>query len=68
VICDQSVLLTGFYQAKGYPDKLRRVKYYDTEHDKTLVFLTNNFTLPALTIADFSGFQPARERLAHPSR
>jgi len=52
VICDQSVLLTGFYQAKHYPDKLRRVKYYDTEHDKTLVFLTNNFTLPALTIAE----------------
>lgn len=52
VICDQSVLLTGFYQAKGYPDKLRRVKYYDAEHDKTLVFLTNNFTLPALTIAE----------------
>ena len=52
MICDQSVLLTGFYQAKSYPDKLRRVKYYDTEHDKTLVFLTNNFTLPALTIAE----------------
>jgi len=52
VICDQSVLLTGFYQAKGYPDKLRRVKYYDAENDKTLVFLTNNFTLPALTIAE----------------
>lgn len=52
VICDQSVLLTGFYQAKGYPEKLRRVKYYDAEHDKTLVFLTNNFTLPALTIAE----------------
>jgi len=52
VVCDQSVLLTGFYQAKGYPDKLRRVKYYDAENDKTLVFLTNNFTLPALTIAE----------------
>jgi len=52
VVCDQSVLLTGFYQVRGYPDKLRRVKYYDAEHDKTLVFLTNNFTLPALTIAE----------------
>jgi transposase len=51
LICDQSVMLTGFYQAKGYPDKLRRVKYYDAETDKTLVFLTNNFTLPPLTIA-----------------
>lgn len=52
LICDQSVLLTGFYQAKDYPDKLRRVKYYDAETDKTLVFLTNNFELPALTIAE----------------
>lgn len=52
VICDQTVLLTGFYQAKYYPEKLRRVKYYDATTDKTLVFLTNNFTQPALTIAD----------------
>jgi hypothetical protein len=52
LLCDQSVLLTGFYQAKDYPDKLRRVKYYDKETDKTLVFLTNNFTLPAMTIAE----------------
>lgn len=52
LICDQSVMLTGFYQAKDYPDKLRRVKYHDAETDKTLVFLTNNFTLPAATIAD----------------
>jgi hypothetical protein len=52
LLCDQSVLLTGFYQAKNYPDKLRRVKYHDKETDKTLVFLTNNFTLPAMTIAE----------------
>jgi Domain of unknown function (DUF4372)/Transposase DDE domain len=52
LICDQSVLLTGFYQAKHYPEKLRRVKYYDAETDKTLVFLTNNFALPAMTIAE----------------
>ena len=52
LICDQSVMLTGFYQAKDYPDKLRRVKYYDAEIDKILVFLTNNFILPAKTIAD----------------
>jgi len=52
LICDQSVMLTGFYQAKDYPDKLRRIKYYEAETDKTLVFLTNNFTLPAMTIAD----------------
>jgi IS4 transposase len=52
VICDQSVLLTGFYSAKHYPEKLRRVKYYDAVNDRTLVFLTNNFALPALTIAE----------------
>jgi hypothetical protein len=52
VICDQSIMLTSFYPAKNYPEKLRRVKYYDAENDKTLVFLTNNFTLPAKTIAD----------------
>jgi len=40
LICDQTLLLTGFYQAKDYPDKLRRVKYHDIETDKTLVFLT----------------------------
>ena len=51
IICDQSVLLTSTRSAKVYPEKLRRVKYYDTETDKTLVFLTNNFALPALTIA-----------------
>ena len=52
LICDQSVMLTGFYQCKDYPDKLRRVKYHDAATDKTLVFLTNNFTLPAITIAE----------------
>ena len=51
IICDQSVLLTSVRSAKVYPEKLRRVKYYDAETDKTLVFLTNNFALPALTIA-----------------
>ena len=52
LICDQSVMLTGFYQVKHYPDKLRRVKYYDAKTDKILVFLTNNFSLPAMTIAE----------------
>ena len=52
VICDQTILLTGFYVAKDYPGKLRRVKYHDAETDKTLVFLTNNFTLPPLVIAE----------------
>ena len=51
LICDQTIRLTGSTSAKLYPEKLRRIKYHDTETDKTLVFLTNNFTLPALTIA-----------------
>jgi len=49
--CDQTVVLTGFYSFRDYPEKLRRIKYYDEETKKTLVFLTNNFTLPPLTIA-----------------
>lgn len=51
VQCDQIIVLTGFYPKKDYPDKLRRIRYYDAENNKTLVFLTNNFELPALTIA-----------------
>jgi len=52
LICDQSIMLTGFYQHKGYPEMMRRVKYYDAKTDKTLVFLTNNFSLPPMTIAE----------------
>lgn len=48
---DQIIMLTGFYSLKDYPNKLRRIKYYDADTDKTLIFLTNNFALPALTIA-----------------
>ena len=51
IVCDQSILLTVAKSAGDYPDKLRRVRYYDAETDKTLVFLTNNFLLPAITIA-----------------
>ncbi len=51
LICDQTGVLTGFYASQDYPDKLRRVKFHDDETDKRFVFLTNNFTLPALTIA-----------------
>ena len=50
--CDQSVLLSGFYPSQKYPDKLRRIKFYDAQTQKQFVFLTNNFTLPALTIAE----------------
>jgi len=49
--CDQTIVLTGFYSLKDYPVKLRRIKYFDSETRKTLIFLTNNFKLPALTIA-----------------
>lgn len=50
--CDQTVRLTGFYSAKDYPEKLRRIKYYDAETDKLLIFLTNNFSFPAMTITE----------------
>lgn len=49
--CDQTIVLTGFYAAKEYPDKLRRVKFFDEVNDKHLVFLTNNFQLEAASIA-----------------
>jgi hypothetical protein len=51
VICDQRVMLNGFYSAKAYPEHLRRVRFKDPLTGKTLVFLTNNTVLPALTIA-----------------
>ena len=50
VICDQRVMLNGFYSAKAYPEHLRRVRFKDPESGKTLLFLTNNTVLPALTI------------------
>ena len=49
--CDQTIVLTGTQSSKDYPIHLRRVKFYDAKHDKLLVFLTNNFELPALIIA-----------------
>ena len=52
VQCDQIILLNGFYARKDYPDKLRRIRYFDAENNKRLVFLTNNFALPAITIAE----------------
>jgi hypothetical protein len=50
LICDQVVELTLFYSHQGYPDRLRRIRFKDPETAKTLVFLTNHFALPALTI------------------
>ena len=52
VLCDQIVALEGFYTRQGYPEKLRRIKFYDSKRDKRLTFLTNQFLLPAATIAD----------------
>jgi len=49
---DQTVVLTGFYARKDYPDKLRRIKFYDAEKGRTFIFLTNQFTLPASIIAE----------------
>jgi hypothetical protein len=50
VICDQRVALNTFYAARDYPEHLRRIRFKDPESGKTLVFLTNNTALPALTI------------------
>ena len=51
IICDQRIVLDGFYVAKDYPEQLRRIRFKDPDSGKTLVFLTNNTALPALTIA-----------------
>jgi len=51
VICDQIVTLVNPVPRKGYPEKLRRIRYFDAEKNQRLVFLTNNFTLPPLMIA-----------------
>ena len=51
VICDQRIVLDGFYISQDYPEQLRRIRFKDPETGKTLVFLTNNTVLPALTIA-----------------
>ncbi len=50
IICDQTVALTGIISRKDYPEHLRRIRFKDPETGKALVFLTNNFTLPAATI------------------
>ena len=51
LLFDQTIVLNGFYSARDYPDKLRRVGFHDAERNKRLVFVTNNISLPALTIA-----------------
>lgn len=51
IICDQRIALDGFYVSQDYPEQLRRIRFKDPDTGKTLVFLTNNTALPALTIA-----------------
>jgi hypothetical protein len=52
LICDQTVISSGYYSHKGFPVPLRRIKFRDPKTGKVLIFLTNQFVLPALSIAD----------------
>lgn len=51
VLCDQTIRLNHFHAKKAFPVRLRRIKYYDAESDKTLIFLTNNFQIKATEVA-----------------
>jgi hypothetical protein len=51
IMCDQVVTLSNPVPRAGYPDKLRRIRYFDPQQQRRLIFLTNNFTLPPLTVA-----------------
>lgn len=50
--CDQTIALKSFYGKKHYPEKLRRIKYFDKETNRSYVYLTNNFEIGAIKIAD----------------
>ena len=50
ILCDQNILLTGIKSSERYPEPLRRIKFYDSEYDRTFVFLTNNFKINAETV------------------
>jgi hypothetical protein len=52
LICDQTVVLTGFYSSQDFETPLRRIRFNDPKTGKRLIFLTNNFVLPALTITE----------------
>ena len=52
VKCDQTIILTGVNTTNSYPQPLRRIKYHDAKTGKTFNFLTNNFAIPAQTVAD----------------
>ena len=51
IMCDQIITLSNPVPRAGYPDKLRRIRYFDPQQKRRLIFLTNNFTLPPLTVA-----------------
>jgi hypothetical protein len=51
ILCDQTIQVSGFYSLIAYPEKLRRIKFYDAEQHRTFVFITNNFSLSAPDIA-----------------
>lgn len=51
VICDQIIRLNGYYAKKNFPVRMRRIKFYDADNDRVLVFLSNNFNLKAAEIA-----------------
>ena len=51
ILCDQTILLNGYYASKDYPEKIRRIKFRDEETGKVFIFLTNNFHLAASEIA-----------------
>lgn len=50
VLCDQTIMLNNYYAAKDYPQKIRRIKFYDQEKNRVLVFITNNFHLSAADV------------------
>jgi hypothetical protein len=50
IICDQTIALNGYYSKQHYPDHLRRIRFRDADGSKTLVFLSNQFALPATTV------------------
>tara|TARA_B100000809_G_scaffold200798_1_gene201163 strand:- start:18 stop:608 length:591 start_codon:yes stop_codon:yes gene_type:complete len=50
--CDQEVMLNGYQARKRYPERLRRIRYFDAKNNKRFVFLTNNFELTALSITE----------------
>jgi transposase len=50
IICDQTIALNGYYSRQHYPDHLRRIRLRDPQSTRTLVFLSNQFALPAITI------------------